>query len=70
MIAIVNITRPGADPAGNHLYEIRINRTPVARFRHVRAKGLAECLRAAAAAVEAEDARAMIRALDTMRPSA
>lgn len=40
---------------GEQDYIVRINdQPPIAAFRHVRANGLAECLRAAADAVEAK----------------
>ena len=54
MIAIVNITPQAEfeeDPFGTHLYEVRINRIPKARFSHTRGEGLAVCLRRAADAV-------------------
>jgi hypothetical protein len=51
MIAIVNMSPKGSDPAGTHLYEVRINATPICRFRHSRPEGLATCLDKAAEAV-------------------
>ena len=64
MIAIVNITPQAEfeeDPFGTHLYEIRINRIPKARFSHTRGEGLAVCLRRAADAVERENDRSIMQ---------
>lgn len=61
MIWVHNVTpddRPDDEP---HDYEVKINRMPpLARFQHVRSKGAAECLRAAADAIEAAQARTEI----------
>lgn len=50
---IQNVTqddRPDSEP---HDYVVRINQQPpLASFQHVRAKGAAECLRAAADAID------------------
>jgi hypothetical protein len=51
MIAVVNMSPKGADARGEHLYEVRINSTPVCRFKHSRPDGLATCLDKAADAV-------------------
>ena len=54
MIAIVNID-PDPRETGFHLYEIRINKTPITRFMHMRENGLEECLELAALAVRYKD---------------
>lgn len=65
MIAIVNLGPIGrADLLGPHRYELRINRAPVCRFEHTRAKGLADCLRRAADAVAAKEAEKVVRLLE------
>jgi len=53
MIAIVNVG-PHDDPnlLGERSYEVRINRSIIATFRHRRGDGLGACLLAAAKAVE------------------
>lgn len=53
MIAIVNIEKD-VKSDGPHLYEVRINFDPKARFYHNREDDLATCLRKAADAVEKE----------------
>lgn len=50
MISIVNIDHNPREK-GMHLYEVRINRDPVARFTHLREDGLVKCLERAAIAV-------------------
>jgi len=57
MIAIVNVSPPGTHPGDFHTYELKINRRVITRFQHRRLDGLAQCLRAAADAVE--ESRAM-----------
>jgi len=58
MLWIQNVTpedRPDDQP---HDYVVRLNRNPpLATFQHVRNKGAAACLRAAADAIEAEEKR-------------
>ena len=52
-VIIENISprdRPNSQP---HDYRLRINAKLITNFRHVRDRGLAECLRAAADAVDA-----------------
>ncbi len=62
MIAIVNLGSIGrADILGPHRYEVRINHAPVCRFEHTRSKGLADCLRAAADAVERKEIEAQVK---------
>ena len=53
MIAIVNVgPHDDPDPTGWRTYEVRINHEVIATFRHRRERGLVQCLRMAAAAVE------------------
>lgn len=54
-VIITNVTEGGmADADGWADYIVRFNmQEPVARFRHKRSDGLAECLRRAAEAVDA-----------------
>ena len=53
MIAIVNVgPHDDPDPTGWRNYEVRINHEVIATFRHPRERGLVQCLRMAAAAVE------------------
>ena len=47
MIAIVNMTS-NKDPREEDVYEVRINRTPLFTFKHLRKDGLAKCLQRAA----------------------
>ena len=47
MIAIVNITG-SKDHNEEDVYEVRINRTPLFTFKHLRKDGLAKCLQRAA----------------------
>lgn len=51
-IIIHNISGDEFSPNGLNHYEVRINHKVIATFDHVRADGLAECLRIAADAVE------------------
>lgn len=51
MIVIVNISKHRG-PWGEHEYELRINATVIATFRHKREEGLTVCLKKAAAAAE------------------
>ena len=55
MIQIVNVG-PFDDPnvLGMRDYEVRINGRFIAKFQHIRANGLGQCLFAAARAVELE----------------
>lgn len=72
MIAIVNMTPQAEfeeDPFGTHLYEVRINRIPKARFSHTRGEGLAVCLRRAADAVERENDRSIMQFVDSTQPT-
>lgn len=57
MISIVQTAKHDEDPGGLRTYEVRINRVVITAFRHHRRNGLAECLRLAANAVEAQSAR-------------
>lgn len=50
MIAVVNVD-PDLRPTGPHLYEVRINRKPVATFVHHREDDLSTLLERAALAV-------------------
>lgn len=52
MIAIVNTKIDEKNPMAWAEYEVRINRDVIATFRHERRNGLAQCLIAAAKAVE------------------
>lgn len=59
-VIIENISphdRPDSEP---HDYRLRINGKVIAHFRHVRERGLAECLRAAANAA----GRAALKEMD------
>jgi len=51
MIAIVNVSK-SLSPVGWHEYELRINQKVIAKFKHKREDGLAECLRKAAKAAD------------------
>lgn len=51
MISITNISKD-PNPTGLCGYEIRINRDLIAKFKHNRPDGLAQCLREAADAVD------------------
>ena len=51
MIVIVNVSK-NAPAIGIQDYEVRINQTVIAKFRHKREDGLTKCLQLAAAAVE------------------
>lgn len=51
MIAIVNVSTHNKN-CGEHEYELRINKDVIARFTHVRERGLAACLMSAAVAAE------------------
>lgn len=54
-VRIENVSPRSAKDDEEHEYVLRFNNEPeLVRFRHVRSKGLAECLRAAADAVERE----------------
>lgn len=54
MLWINNISPPGTPDDQPHDYVVRINhQPPLARFKHVRNLGAAECLRAAADAIDA-----------------
>lgn len=62
MLWIQNVTPEGVGSSGRsddlpHDYTVQVNREPpLARFRHVRSLGAAECLRAAADAIDASGA--------------
>lgn len=51
MVAIVNV-EPNPTVDGQHLYEIRINQKPIARFRHDRQHSLVALFLAAATACQ------------------
>ena len=51
MIQIVNLSR-GVPDRFRHRYEVSINGERICTYTHLRANGLAECLKTAAAAVE------------------
>lgn len=57
---MITITNEGPfddpDKGGERNYSIRIRKELIATFKHCRRDGLANCLRAAARAVEAEEA--------------
>lgn len=53
MICIVNVSNE-LKPYGLHQYEVRVNQETIVRFSHKREDDLAECLRRAADAVEAD----------------
>lgn len=56
MLWIHNISKPGTLDSEPHTYTVQINREPpLATFMHVRNRGAAECLRAAADAIEAQE---------------
>lgn len=52
MISIVNKGPQTKDPGGERNYEVHNNGIVIAKFTHERRKGMAACLKAAAAAVE------------------
>lgn len=52
-ILIHNISGDGTPDYMPHDYVLRVNSKVIVRFQHVRCDGLAECLRAAADAVDA-----------------
>ena len=59
MIAIVNVS-PESPTLGMNKYEVRINKCVITTFEHYRRPGgLAQCLRAAAGAVERCDKEAV-----------
>ena len=67
MIAIVNVSTHNS-PFGWHDYELRINTTVIAQFRHKREDGLTKCLELAAAAAEKAkwmEAKAMLETLSS-----
>lgn len=64
MIAIVNVSGDRFTPDGPNEYEVRINRDLVCRFTHLRARGLAACLRAAADAVEQKHKDDLVRIME------
>ena len=51
MIAIINID-PNLRKTGEHLYQIKINNSPVITFKHNREEDLATCLKKAYKAVD------------------
>lgn len=59
MVSIINVTPKGRPKYGMNVYELRINRTLISTFEHNRQPGaLVRCLRDAANAAEAEEAKA------------
>ena len=53
MIGIKQLGPVGdADSAGEHTYEVRINKQFITTFTHFRSDGLSECLRRASIAVD------------------
>lgn len=57
-VIIENFSSPEKPDDQLHSYRLRINSQQIARFKHRRNEGLAECLRRAADAVEAAGADA------------
>lgn len=50
---IHNVTHPDFADQNEQDYEVKVNRETLARFKHLRSKGAAECLRSAADAIDA-----------------
>ena len=63
MIAIINV-KPAKSDDRPSTYELRINSKLVVTFKHERVAGLAECLRAAADAVESKKHEDMLRLVE------
>lgn len=59
VIAIVNVGPPSSDPRGWRIYEVRVNTTTVATFKHKRSDGLQKCIERAAKAVKKSDDEAL-----------
>ena len=66
MIAVVSVEAHDDDPGGLRTYEVRINSQVMGTFQHERRKGLAECLRAAAKAVDAEVEKEFYRLMEQL----
>lgn len=63
-IIIQNISPEGAPMTGPNRYQVRINQTVICEFEHDRQRnGLAQCLRDAADAVQAEQDHYIIEML-------
>lgn len=66
MIAIVNVSED-APMLGINTYEVRINRTVITTFNHDRKRdGMAQCLRDAADALDAQTAQNRIELMKTI----
>ncbi len=61
MIAIFNISRKGTK---NATYQLQINDKVICRYKHNRHKGLAECLREAAKAVDNDQMKLVERIVE------
>lgn len=78
MIAIVNVgpapgncsRRRAIDPLGPHLYELRINAQPVARFEHRRGDDLTTCLQHAATAAQQAQERRLVELIHRLEHAA
>lgn len=67
-IIIQNISADGAPQTGPNRYRVRINQTVICEFEHDRqVGGLAQCLRDAADAVEADRNRRHAAMMDAIR---
>ncbi len=63
-IIIENLGAIGdADILGAHRYWVRINDRVLVEYEHVRSKGAAECLRAAAKAIEDSGIKRLLKAM-------
>ena len=51
-------------PSGEHTYLVKINARVITGFSHHRSKGLAECLRRAAEAVDVQEAKDILDLLE------
>lgn len=60
----ITITNIGGNPLGVSRYRVTINGRTKAEFKHDRRLGLAECFRAAAAAVDRAEAESMAADLE------
>lgn len=67
MISITSIGPQTPDPGGERLYELRINKQLICRFKHYRKDGLAVCLEKAAKAAREAEFLEIVQGFDLMK---
>ncbi len=66
MVAVINVTPKEKLNGKVHDYEVRINRSVITGFQHVRSDGLAVCLEKAAVAVRKQKQEDDLRLIELL----